>query len=304
MIQSCPFQTIILSSTRINEEGTLKNQLHITFEGPRVGEDGLAVGDLQKTLTHVQRALRLMVGHLMGADPSRQRKPSNLVRDHSALRLVHTSPGSFVTVLELSPPPGTQHDVRNYGPRAVSQLLSWKGGQDPSLPQRVAAELIAVRHELSEDIDLIRLRDPETDRSLTLTRTSKVGDPATPEEIDATLQGRLMMVDWKRRTAKLHRYGQPSVRLRFDAALDDEMQRRATRYVKAQGRARFTADGSLVDFHVRRLEGTRSSLEPFDLGELLNDPNPKIFDPDNVVRASEPFDVDAFMRIVRKGRDA
>ena len=281
----------------------LKNQLHITFEGPRVGEDGLAVEDLQKILTHVQRALRLMVGHLMGADPSRQRRPSNLVRDHSALRLVHTSPGSFVTVLELSPPPGTQHDVRNCGPRAVSQILSWKGGKDPSLPQRVAEELMAVRNELSEEIDLIRLRDPDTDRSLTLTRTSKVGAPATPEEIDATVQGRLTMVDWKRRTAKLHRYGQPSVRLRFDAALDDEMQRLARKYVEVKGRSRTDQDGNWADVHIKQVTATPSWSEPFDLDKLLNDP-PKIFDPEKVVRASDPIDVDHFMRTIREGRDA
>ena len=82
------------------------------------------------------------------------------------------------------------------------------------------------------------------------------------------------------------------------------MKRRATQYVKDRGRARFAVDGSLVDFHVGQLKGTRSSLQPFDLGELLNDPNPTIFDPANVVRASEPFDVDEFMRIIREGRDA
>ncbi|MDE0222066.1 MAG: hypothetical protein OXJ90_22555 [Spirochaetaceae bacterium] len=298
-----PVQIVILLSTRTNEEGMPKNQLHITFEGPRVGEDGLAVGDLQKTLTHVQRALRLMVGHLMGADPSRQRKPSNLVRDHSALRLVHTSPGSFVTVLELSPPPGTQHDLTNCGPRAVSQLLNWGGDQDRSLPQRVAEELMAVRNELSEEIDLIRLRDPDTDRSLTLTRMSRVRDRATSEEVDATLQGRLMMVDWKRRTAQLHSDGQPSVRLRFDASLDEEMQRLARKYVEVRGRGRFDQDGNWADVRAERVTETPSWSEPFDLDRLLNDP-PKIFDPEKVVRASDPIDVDQFMRTIREGRDA
>ena len=85
----------------------LKNQLRITFEGPRVSEDGLAVADLQKTLTHVQRAVRLMVGHLTGADPSRRGRPSKLVRDQSALRLVRTSPGSLVAELEC---PLAAHD--------------------------------------------------------------------------------------------------------------------------------------------------------------------------------------------------
>ena len=43
--------------------------------------------------------------------------------------------------------------------------------------------------------------------------------------------------------------------------------------------------------------------EPFDLEKFLNDPNPKIFDPDKVVTASEPFDVDEFLRFVHHMRD-
>ena len=31
--------------------------------------------------------------------------------------------------------------------------------------------------------------------------------------------------------------------------------------------------------------------------------NPKIFDPDNLVTASEPFDVDEFVAIIHAGRD-
>ena len=82
------------------------------------------------------------------------------------------------------------------------------------------------------------------------------------------------------------------------------MQRRAMTYVEVRGRGRFAVDGSLVDFHVGQLKGTRSSREPFDLDELSNTANQKIFDPENVVRASEPFDVDELMRIIREGRDA
>ena len=59
----------------------------------------------------------------------------------------------------------------------------------------------------------------------------------------------------------------------------------------------------------RRIEITRprpaarSWGEPFDMDEFLNDPNPKIFDPDNLVTASEPFDVDEFVAIIHAGRD-
>ncbi len=39
------------------------------------------------------------------------------------------------------------------------------------------------------------------------------------------------------------------------------------------------------------------------MDEFLNDPNPKIFDPDNLVTASEPFDIDEFVNIIHSGRD-
>lgn len=299
-----PAQIVILLSTRTNEEGMPKNQLHITFEGPRVGEDGLAVGDLQKTLTHVQRALRLMVGHLTGADLSRRGRPSKLVRDQSALRLVRTSPGSFVAEFELSPPSGAQHDLRDCGARALNDILNWEGDQDPSLPQGVVNELMAVGNELSAEIDLIRLGTPGAERSLTLTRTEYIRDAGMSEEVNATLQGRLMMVNWKRHTAQLHNYGDGYVRLRFGAELDDDMQRLATQYVEVEGRGQLDDDGNWAVLHVEQLRETRSWSEPFDLDELLNDPNPKLFDPENVVRASEPLDVDEFIRAVREGRDA
>ena len=163
---------------------------------------------------------------------------------------------------------------------------------------------MAVRNELSEEIDLIRLRDPDTNCSLTLTRMKHVRDRAASEEVDATLQGRLMMVDWKRRTAQLHSYGQPGVRIRFDASLDEEMQRLARKHVEVRGRGRFDQDGNWAGVRAERVTETPSWSEPFDLDRLLNDPNPKIFDPEKVVRASDPIDVDQFMRAIREGRDA
>jgi hypothetical protein len=54
---------------------------------------------------------------------------------------------------------------------------------------------------------------------------------------------------------------------------------------------------------VEEIQGARSWNEPFNLEAFLNDPNPKIFDPDKVIRASEPFDVHEFIRVIREGRD-
>ena len=55
--------------------------------------------------------------------------------------------------------------------------------------------------------------------------------------------------------------------------------------------------------HVEQLSETRSGSEPFDLDASLNDRNPKLFDPNDVVTASEPFDVDEFLRGIYEARD-
>ena len=47
----------------------------------------------------------------------------------------------------------------------------------------------------------------------------------------------------------------------------------------------------------------RSREAPFDLKSFLEAPAPKPFDPDSVVTASEPFDVEEFLRAIRAGRD-
>lgn len=46
-----------------------------------------------------------------------------------------------------------------------------------------------------------------------------------------------------------------------------------------------------------------SGAEPFDLDGFLNNPNPRTIDPDGMVTASEPFNVDDFVRTIHEGRD-
>lgn len=69
-----------------------------------------------------------------------------------------------------------------------------------------------------------------------------------------------------------------------------------------------TGDGLLIrkkdpEQPAKKAAADRTWNEPFDLEAFLNDPNPKIFDPDKVVTASEPFDVDEFNRLIRESRD-
>ena len=52
---------------------------------------------------------------------------------------------------------------------------------------------------------------------------------------DALVMGRLMEVDWTKRTARLDRFRQKSVKLRFGKGLDETMRQFATRFVQVEG---------------------------------------------------------------------
>lgn len=126
--------------------------------------------------------------------------------------------------------------------------------------------------------------------------------PATATQA-AFLQGWIREVNRKRHTAQLHDRSGDFVRLRFPPELDEKMSRLATRFVELTGQGQFDETGAWKTVLVNQVTSTRSHHEPFDLDAFLNDPKPKIFDPDNVVTASVPFDVDDFLRTIYAGRD-
>ena len=281
-----------------------QTELNVTFEGPGV-DSGVPLDDLQKTLQHVQRALRLMVGHFAGIEHKRGR-PSKMFRQQSMLRLRATSPGSLVAELVLSPSDNSRTSQQNYGQRALNKILNWQA-EDESFPETVANELRAISSALSSDVSAVRLGDPHTGRSIEFRRTFRrtKRDQTVSDRVDgALIHGWLNEVNWNKRTAQLHRSVGNYVQLRFDAAHDEDILRLATQYVEVRGQGKFTNDGDWHTVHVNRISETRSCREPFDLDEFLNDPNPKMFDPEKIVTASEPFDVDEFVGIIHEGRDA
>ena len=120
---------------------------------------------------------------------------------------------------------------------------------------------------------------------------------------EALLHGWLYEVNWDKRTAQLHDYSGEYVQLRFAEDFHEDMLRLATRHVEVRGRGRFNDNGKWTTVEVRQLSASRSWNDPFDVEAFLNDPNPKLFDPERVVTTSEPFDVDEFIRGIREGRD-
>ena len=264
-----------------------------------MGKDGVPPEDLQAALGHVQRAFRHMVDHLRGSAA----RPGP-VRRSGLLRQSAPSVGSVEAELVLSTEsdngqPPADHCL------AVERLLDWRedsGDGSDLFPPIVAEELAAIGSDLSPAVSAVRLADPVSGRCMELRRKEPAEPLGKPIE-GALLHGWLKEVNWRDRTAQLDEGDGTRVPLCFDAALDWEMLRLATSYVKIRGRGRIDDDVDRWEtVHVEQISGTRSCLEPFDREAFLNDPNPKIIDLDDLVTASEPFDVDEFLQTIYEGR--
>ncbi len=121
------------------------------------------------------------------------------------------------------------------------------------------------------------------------------------EPLATTAHGWLRNVDPTEGTAQLERIGTKPVPLRFSPALIPEIGSMEFRFVTVSGQGWISEDDEFALIEVEKFVDPDAGKRTIE--EILNDPNPKIFDPDKVVRASEPFDVDEFLRIIREGRD-
>lgn len=260
----------------------------------------MSVKSFTDTLSGIQAAMQHMVGHLGG----HQKRPGRFpkwVREQSDLRLLSTSPGSFVVELSLQSPPDSPLDPANHGREALKALLTWDGTENSTLPGVVTEKLYAISSALGPHTR-VWLGTTANRRRVEIKRGSRKAFPS-PENHQALLQGWLKEVNWERHTAQLHDSCGKVVRLRFHPDLDQKMRSFATTYVEVTGTGQFDARGEWKMVFVNRVDMTRSHHQPFDLEAFLRDPNPKTFDPDKVVTASEPFDVEDFIRIVHQGRD-
>ncbi len=275
-------------------------ELTITLDGPGIGEDGIEVGDVATALEGVQGALRLMVEHLGGREPSPGPAPK-WIRDQSSLRLTATRWSSFAATLRLKPPADGQVYLDDLGPPALAALSNWDGHEDSSLPRPVTDQLYAIPAKLSPGARFW-LGSPDNQCKIEVKRIERA-ESSELETQDALIYGWLKEVNWDRRTAQLYDFTGSYIRLRFDPTLNEEMIRLATRYVEVRGSGRINVNDDWTSVQVERISATDSG-EPFDVDAFINDPNPKVFDPDQVVTASEPFNVEDFIRIIHEGRDA
>lgn len=119
----------------------------------------------------------------------------------------------------------------------------------------------------------------------------------------ALMHGRLKNVSLRYRTAELHRYNEKPVPLRFDAKLDHKMIRLRNRYIKVEVRGVINADDEWESVHVKDANDKPYGKKSFDLEAFRNNPNPKIFDPDNMVTIDlTEEEWEEFDRAIRESR--
>ena len=260
---------------------------------------GGLVPEIVTALEGIQDAVRLMVQHL-GDREKGPGQPPKWIRDQSTLRLVEVRPGSFIADLEVEAPPDSQSYLDDFGNRAIEALQEWEG-QASTLPEHVEDTLHSTAVKLSDGVRLW-FGDRDNPHRVEIQRRPAVARTTTGVT-EALLHGWLYEVNWDKGTAQLHDYSGDYVQLRFPEKLHEDMLRLATRHVEVIGRGRFNDKDKWGTVEVQRLNAARSWNDSFDVEAFLNDPNPKIFDPDRVVTTSEPFDVDEFIRGIREGRD-
>lgn len=123
---------------------------------------------------------------------------------------------------------------------------------------------------------------------------SSLGEPEP-----ALMYGRLVDVDAKAGTAVLNVYMDFRVPLRLSGARVEAALNLKQKFVKVTGQGWLDENDQWIAVDVDEICPPEP---PRSIDEILSDPNPKVFDPDKVVRASEPFDVDDFLRAIYEGR--
>ena len=278
----------------------MEEKLTLTLVDGEASKEGVSVAAVVAALEGMQDAMRLMVKHLASRQTGPGRPP-RWVEGRSLLRIAATQAGSLVLDLDVDHEPDAWLEMTGVGRHAFDAFLKWDGTERSTLPKPVTDRLYGIPSKLPGGVQ-VWLGSWELSRKVEITRMDRVVIPARKTE-DALLHGWLKEVNWDKRTARLHDYVGGYVRLKFGPTLDDQMLRLATRYVEVSGRGRFNHNGRWTTVQVEEISSTRSWDKPFDVDAFLNDPNLKRFDPEKILTASEPFDVDEFIRIVREGRE-
>ena len=287
----------------------MAQELRLSFNGPEISKTGVPLADLHQTFKHLQNAHWLAVSHLEDATTPTGQAPAWIKRN-CGLRLMRISPGSLTAELGIAPLTDARASYIDSSQKAIDLIMQWPPESNNPPPAPIAKELSRLGKSLSPEIDSVSLHHPDNDRTLDIPRnnqakrkTHATTPPEAPTEIlTAILHGQIMAVDWSNRTAQMHRRTGPTVTLQFDAAMDDEIHRLARVFVEVKGQGSIDHNDKWGIVQIEQIESTQSFNQPFDFEAFRKRPNPKVFDASDIVTASEPFDVDEFLRGIYEAR--
>lgn len=264
-------------------------------------EQGVPIECLTNTLKGVQEALHRLAGHLAGGLGGSESIPP-LIRTQSALRVRDARRGSLVLEAALGSREGQEPLLENHGQRALDTLLDWDGQEDSRLPASVKASLREVERNLPLNMHVFLGDGTGNTRRLRLEPLGHVRQ-VRPEPEEATLEGWLKEVNWKEKTAQLHRSEGRHIVLRFDPALDERMRELANQYVGVVGTGRLGKGDQWGRIAVQDIRPTRPA-DPFDLEQFLADPDPRLFEPDRLVTIDlTEAEWTSFRDAIREGRE-
>lgn len=276
--------------------------LTITFEGPEVEHQGVPLDCLTKTFRGVQETLHRLAGHFAGCGEGSGAIPP-LIRRQSVLRVRSVQRGSLVFEAALGSREGQELSLANHGERALEALLDSDRAEASRLPGSVTAPLHEVRRSLPPDLRVF-LGDSSGNRHRMALEPLEKSRQSRPDREEAALEGWLKEVNWKERTAQLHRVAGRHVVLCFDPALDETMRELANRFVEVTGTGRIGKGGQWGRVFIREIRPTRTG-EPFDLEQFLGDPNARLFEPERLVTVDLTEDEwISFQNAIREGREA
>ena len=237
--------------------------------------------------------------------------------DLTSLGLIRVETPSFEA---LGTEPLPQTFVASYAGRRVEiSFTESSGGQVPigevaftyagrqlhkivdSAPVDGLFESMCERWTENESIESVTLLDMAADPRAK--SRQQLNESAADTEV-ALLVGRLREVDQQKGIAQLQDAGGGYVSLRFDSTQGEDFQRLAGRHVEIRGSGRFNDQDDWTGVLVEQLRETQAWSEPFDHDAFLNNPDPKIFNPDELVRIDlTEEEWEAFDCAIGKGRE-
>lgn len=110
------------------------------------------------------------------------------------------------------------------------------------------------------------------------------------------IHGRVRSIDLGSRTAEFDWLGGKRL-LRFGPEIGPEIEELKDRFVEVQGLGTYDRNGRLVEIDL-----TAIRHESDEIDQLLSDGQWRRFNPDDLVRTDEPFDVDDFLHDIYEAR--